>query len=391
MSIGLVHSNPVAIAGGVLKVDRKFHSGMLRYAAGIRQPLVSINAAARAGQAIMDPIEVPLERVPYEVVTIRTDAAGVALPSEIARLRAQLARQTLVYGGDMGVADICRTLRVPCVLIVEHDLTTKIAVTALEARGRLRRLVRSARCTWRHLAADIPRMRAAQSVHCNGFPAYDNARRYNANCLLYLDSRMSRQMLLAPDQLRERLSQQQHRPLRLLYSGRYEALKGALDVLRVAQGCLERDLAIELHCYGQGTLRASMQRLAARWPGRLHVHDAIAYPELVQVSRSFDLFVCCHVQNDPSCTYLEAMGAGLPIVGYANGMWRELCRSSRAGLCSPLGSPGGVAESIATLCRDRALLADLSQRALAFARTHCFEAEFDRRTEAINALASQSH
>ncbi|HSF76535.1 MAG TPA: hypothetical protein VLA84_22260 [Microcoleus sp.] len=36
------------------------------------------------------------------------------------------------------------------------------------------------------------------------------------------------------------------------------------------------------------------------------------------VKNNIDLFVCCHRQGDPSCTYTETMAGGVPIVGSAN-------------------------------------------------------------------------
>ncbi len=389
MTITVVHSNPVALQSGVMRVDRKFHLGMLRYADGLDEPVLTVNPATRVGQSIMDPIEVPLNELPYAVMAIRTGADRLPLPSELPPLSAVIGRSTLVYGGDLGAAHLCRALHVPYVLMLEYDLQTQIAVTTLEVTGQARRLVRSARCIWQHVVEGIPQIRAARSVHCNGFPVYETARRHNPNCLLYFDSRMSSGMLIGQDELEARVSNSHGRPLQLLYSGRYEPFKGALDVLRVGVNCLELGLDIELHCYGQGSLREQMLRTAAPWPDRLHVHDAIPYPDLVRTSRSFDLFVCCHVQNDPSCTYLEALGSGLPVVGYANAMWRDMCQASGAGTCSRMGDAGAVAARIQALSDNRAMLADMSARALAFARSHLFESEFDKRIEAINCMARE--
>jgi colanic acid/amylovoran biosynthesis glycosyltransferase len=181
------------------------------------------------------------------------------------------------------------------------------------------------------------------------------------------------------------------RPLRLLFSGRYERMKGVADAVAVAVECLRRGLDIEMHFYGQGGLREDMERIAARAarPGRIHIHDAIPYPELVKISRTFDLFVCCHIQSDPSCTYLESFGAGLPIVGYGNRMWRRLSESSGAGLLSPLGRPASVADDVQRLADDFQLLSTLSERAVAFAREHNYENEFGKRIQALNAAMAQ--
>src|ERR1700722_10242190 len=125
-----------------------------------------------------------------------------------------------------------------------------------------------------------------------------------------------------------------------------------------------------------------MQSIAT--DSRMHIHDAIPYPDLVKLSRTFDLFVCCHIQSDPSCTYLESFGAGLPIVGYYNRMWRGLLKASGAGYASPMGKPTKVVDDIAKLITAREL-DELSARALEFAKRHTFELEFQKRVDPLNA------
>jgi colanic acid/amylovoran biosynthesis glycosyltransferase len=237
-----------------------------------------------------------------------------------------------LYGTGYGTSAIARELGIPYVPIVEYDLTTQITVATSQATSSVRRLVRTARCVRRHVFHDIPELRNAHAIHCNGYPIFDVAKRYNPNCLLYLDSRMSGDMVIPSDELARRVTTREGRPLRLLYSGRYERLKGADDVVRVAAERLRRNLDIEMHCYGQGSLVGKMRDTAAASarPERILIHDAVPYTELVGISRSFDLFVCCHIQNDPSCTYFESFGAGLPIVGCSNRMWQRLCEPREA-------------------------------------------------------------
>ena len=234
---------------------------------------------------------------------------------------------------------------------------------------------------------EIPAMCRAYALHCNGYPVYDESRLFNKKRLLYFDSRMSEDMLIRKAQLDERLSGQRGRPLRLLYSGRYEPLKGAVDAVGVARECLKRGLNIEMHCYGQGSSRSEMRDIASDsiCHGKVHVHGAIPYPELVEISRGFDVFVCCHIQSDPSCTYLESFGAGLPIVGYDNRMWRRLREDSLAGLSSPIGDPRSVAENIERLVSEDGMLVEMSKRARGFAAEHTFQTEFKRRTDDLNA------
>jgi glycosyltransferase involved in cell wall biosynthesis len=361
---------------------------MQLFAEEIRSPLTTVHPEMPPGQEIMDLIDVPCSELSYRVMTVKTDLAYRPLPAELPRLREQISSSRLVYGTGLGSSRIARELDVPYILVLEYDLQTQITVSASQVTGTPRRLVRAAKCAWRYAMQGIPDMRGAHSLHCNGYPIYDATRRYNHNSLLYLDSRMSADMLIPPGELAARLAERTGRPFRLLFSGRYERMKGADDAVRVAVECLRRGLDIEMHFYGQGSLHAEMERIAAQTvkPGRIHIHDAVPYTELVAISRTFDLFVCCHIQSDPSCTYLESFGAGLPVVGYANRMWRRLSESSKTGLVSPLGNPIKVADDVERLLADSNLVASMSAKALAFAEQHCFEREFRKRIDALNVV-----
>lgn len=377
----MVHSNYARVKNGILQVDRKFITGMRRYAELIDAPLLTIHPEMPAGSQIMDLVEVPCKDLGFQVVTIKDYKCAESK----ALLRQQIARSSLVYGGGLGCAQIARSLGIPYILVLEYDRQTELTMTTMQVPSLLRRGIRSLRYLKYYLSDGIPSMRGARALHCNGYPIYDESRRFNEHRLLYLDSRMSADMVIGAGQLDERLRRRGGRPLRLLFSGRYECVKGADDSVRVAIECLRRGFNIELHTYGQGKLREQMRQLAGQSPvaGRIHIHDAIPYPELVQRSREFDLFVCCHIQNDPSCTYLETFGAGLPIVGYDNRMWQRLSAVSQCGYASPSGQPAAVASDIARLLADANLLADMSRRARAFALEHTFEREFSLRTAAL--------
>jgi colanic acid/amylovoran biosynthesis glycosyltransferase len=387
MTVLMAHRNPASLKDGLFRVDRKFLLGMLNYAEQVRAPLITVHPELLDDRPLMDGVEVPCAKLPYRVMTVKTDGWGHTRPSDVPRLRAEIARSKLVYGSGLGVAAFARESRVQYIPILEYDLQTQIVDATHTLRNPLRQAKAAAHSVWDYYTRTIPEMRRAHSIHCNGYPMYHAAAPHNRNRLLFLDSRMSRAMLMPVEQLAARLAGRPARALRLLYSGRYERLKGTDQALRVGIECLRRGLDVEMHMYGQGSLRAQLARLASQAPssGRIHIHDAVPYPELVEISRTFDLFVCCHIQSDPSCTYLESFGAGLPIVGYDNRMWRHLAEHSGAGYVTPIGHPVRVADAIQRLASDHAALAELSSKALAFAREHCFECEFGKRTEALNA------
>lgn len=375
----MFHSNRARVEGGVLRVDRKFLTGMQRYVEHIDAPLVTVHPALKSGEDAMDMVEVPCNKLGFEVrVLDETD------PAHVAEVREQVERSELVVGADLGADTVARSLGVPYILVLEYDLRTQMTVTTSQVTNPLRRMVRRVRCAATYYSRLVPAMRGAAALHCNGYPVFNEAARYNEHRVLYLDSRMSSDMVIPLPQLRERLAARAGRRVKMLFSGRYDPIKGAADSVHVALECLRRGMDIEMHCYGQGSQFEEMRSLASQAEaGRICVHDAISYPELVERSREFDIFVCCHIQSDPSCTYLESFGAGLPIAGYANRMWQGLSESSRCGQASPMGDPGAVADSIAALLADAAAFDAMSLRAREFAMTHAFEREFTLRTVAI--------
>lgn len=387
-----MHDNPTRIDGDVLIVDRKFHSGMGAFVETLGEPILSVHPEAPPDYTTMDAIEVPVSQLSYRVMPLKTHrSTRTLLPIEMVRLREEIARSKLMYGASLGSARLARSLRVPYIMVVECDLWTQIILETSTTLNPFRKAARAFRRVVNYVGRTVPDMLGAYSVHCNGYPVYDEARWFNANRLLYLDSRTFADQVISAERLRQRLASREGRPIRLLFSGRYEPMKGASDAVRVALECGNRGLAVEMHCFGQGSLYSEMTRLAslARDPVHIQIHDSIPYPELIRVSQTFDLFVCCHIQSDPSCTYLESFGAGLPIVGYANRMWRRLSEESGVGGYSKIGQPGAVAENIQTLCSDPQAFNDMSERARRFAADHCFEQEFRLRTSAIVAALAR--
>lgn len=371
--LALLHDNPITLRDGLLTVDRKFHLGMLSYAQGIEAELITVHPLARAGDTTMDALTLPVAELPYRVL---------GAPDTLAAMQGS----DLVYGNALPWQAQIAQRGLPYVMLVEYDLGTQMIAASTSAPNRLKGLVRAARVAVNYRRRLVPALRAARMVHCNGYPTYKAYAPFNARRLLYLDSRIAADDVLPEAALEARLATRGTRPLRLLYSGRYEPMKGALDAVRTAAACLQRGLAVEMDCYGQGSQAEAMRRVAAAHAAAIRVHDAIAFPELVLRAREADVFVCCHIQSDPSCTYLESMGCGLPIVGYANRMWTAMQAASGGGAVASRNTPQAMADAIAAWLAQPDALAEASRKALAFAREHCFEAEYAKRMESINAL-----
>ena len=179
--------------------------------------------------------------------------------------------------------------------------------------------------------------------------------------------------------------------MRLIFSGRLEPMKGAQDLIPVAQVLERRGTDFTLDIFGTGSLQgeiaAGMRRLAD--PGRVRLHGAVDFEtELVPFTRTqADVFLGCHRQSDPSCTYIEAMGCGVAVASYDNRMWQRLNGEAQAGWGSPLGEPEVLAERLVAIARDPDAITRASRNAWAFSQAHAFLPEFRRRMEHLARIA----
>ncbi len=98
------------------------------------------------------------------------------------------------------------------------------------------------------------------------------------------------------------------RPIRLAFSGRLIAMKGADHLPRIAAELRRLGVPFEMTICGDGDLRPKIATEVARagldacvkLPGVLDFAQQLT--PLLQ--DEIDLFVCPHRQGDPSCTYL---------------------------------------------------------------------------------------
>jgi colanic acid/amylovoran biosynthesis glycosyltransferase len=278
----------------------------------------------------------------------------------------------------------------PCVLVTEYTLRTRLQIAAAEETNvakRLRRKVWERGQERRNLAA----VRAASGVQANGTPTYDAYRRENTNTLLYFDSRLTEEMLASEEDVASRPIEG---PLRLAFSGRFIAMKGVDHLVPVARHLADAGLEFQLDLFGDGPLadqiRTEIDRIGLS--DRVSLHGVLDFgTELVPtMSNGIELFVCPHRQGDPSCTYLETMGCGVPIVGYDNEAFAGLQRESGLGWTTPCNDPDALAERILELARDRVALREAGSASLQFARTHAFEQTFQRRVQHLHETLAKA-
>jgi glycosyltransferase involved in cell wall biosynthesis len=164
-----------------------------------------------------------------------------------------------------------------------------------------------------------------------------------------------------------------------------------MQLLDVAKELRRMDVDFHLSICGDGELRQAMTHEieAKHLAQNVSMEGVLDFrSELVGFVKSeIDLFICCHPQGDPSCTYLETMSCGVPIAGYANEAFSGIVQSSGVGWLAPVNQPEQLARVILEIQKSPESLREKSFDALAFAREHTFHQTVARRIDHLRTLS----
>ena len=157
-----------------------------------------------------------------------------------------------------------------------------------------------------------------------------------------------------------------HAPVRLLYHGRIDRRKGALDVIEAVALLARREVRCTLTMSGIGPdLDAARARSAALGlTGRVRFSGYSAYEDASSVYRGQDVFVSPTYAEGFSNTVLEAMASGLPIVSCDVVGVTDCLRNEENALLVAPGDIEGQAAALGRLIEDPGLRRRLALHAL---------------------------
>ena len=157
----------------------------------------------------------------------------------------------------------------------------------------------------------------------------------------------------------------------LVFIGRVAAIKDLGTLIRAVALVGARVLGLEFWVVGDGSVRASLETLAAE----LGVSERVRFwgmrTDTAQFFSAADAFVMSSVSEGLPMSLLQAMSVGVPAVVTDVGGMAEVVRLARCGLLSPVGDAAAMAESIVKLACDAELRAEFSRNAMA-----AYEADF---------------
>jgi colanic acid/amylovoran biosynthesis glycosyltransferase len=365
-------------AEGGMVLTHKFISGLEEYRQHWPGRVTALVHQADGASVDMDPV----------LIDPRDPAHGVELRPESAQALAERIRNASVVLAflapyELGLARLCRRLRVPLVFVSEYSLRTEMQIVGAEVARpwpRIKSLAWLLGAEVRRLAA----LRLAVGLQCSGTPSYLSYRRFLGNTIIFHDNRVPSSEVISEEALEARLETLcADRPLRLVYGGRLAAMKGVRDLPRVALALKRRQVPFDLTIFGSGPLLPELEHDIARLGLKDQVRCAGSLDFLTgwlpTLRRAVDLFICCHPQGDPSSTYSEVMSCGIPVVSYRNEAARGLISAAGCGWAVPIGDADALAAQVALLHSDRQRIAAASRMARRFGATHHFEATFGAR------------
>jgi colanic acid/amylovoran biosynthesis glycosyltransferase len=374
---------------GKLILTEKFVNGMGLYSKLWDGPVLHLCEPAERQGHNLDNVEVETKTPTFDTICTRfTDE----------QLRSLIPKRSLVVTsvGEQfnSVSTVCRALGIPCVYVTEYTLRTRLQIIAEYQNSAVYGMWQK----FRQVQQEVSQRRAmsiAAGVQCNGLPTFRVYGGLSQSTHLFFDTRTETSMLATADQVASKWSARQREKLRLTFSGRLTLMKGVDDLLVVADHlrgllndqfelsiCGDGDYAPQLR---QNIIKTGLSELV-KMRGNLDFKT-----ELVPFLKSeTDLFICCHRQGDPSCTYLETMACGVPIIGYANEAWRQLSDHARAGWVVRNGDTAGMANTIFKLDRSRDAIKTEAVKSLRFAEEHTFEKTFKRRIEHFKTLVGDA-
>ncbi len=378
------------VQGGKITLTRKALSGLEQFASHWPGEITLFLKTVPASNTRkdLDFIEVAPQDLPCQV-TLRQDDSQLE-----AKALGQFDLIYLTPNYKAVHSSVCRS-QAPFVYLAENPLPTRLQMLKETQRNPIGYAFRS----WREARYEkylLKHFMAAKGIQCNGTPAYEAYRSLTPNPLLFFDGRIDRSHVVGGEELAKRLDRLKtpSHTLQLAFSGRLIEIKGVSFLPEVGAALRGLGVPFSMKIFGDGPLgkevAASISSLGLseqlKLMGTVDFEDAL----LPQLSTETDLFVCCHLQGDPSCTYLETLACGVPIVGFSNTALEGMAELSPALHGTPIGDAQALAQRIAHLYRDRDLIRSSSQAAREFALKHTMEATFKARAQHLVECAESA-
>jgi glycosyltransferase involved in cell wall biosynthesis len=365
---------------GRLIVTQKYLNGATEYAKSWPGPVTSLFDVSPSASTDLDHVEVAGDMGGHIIEMRPRDSKALAR-----RLQSASVAVSFLSPFEVATTELCNRIGVPVIHVSEYTLRTDWQIIDASGANSILKLRRK---LWAWKAERLRRylIGISAGLQCNGVPTYNAYREMCSDALLFFDNRVKHFDIITSERLSQKADEVRvGKPLRLVFGGRFVPMKGVLQLPEVARHLRQAGVPFELSIYGAGPeeskLRAAISRYALE--DQVSIFPPIDFDKgwVPFLKQAADLFVCCHMQGDPSSTYSEVMACGVPVAGYDNEALKGIVELSGSGFLAPMGAPKVLASVIADLHRDRDRLVKAAQIGRSFSMQHCFEATFSRRVD----------
>lgn len=175
-------------------------------------------------------------------------------------------------------------------------------------------------------------------------------------------------------------------PLRIVFAGRADPMKGPLDWVAVLDRLNQMGVDFRAKWLGDGELFEAMKaEIGAKGlsdrvetPGFLTDRQAV-----LDELRAAHVHLFCHNTPESPRNLIEALFSGTPIIGYDGAYARDLVHGHKGGDFVPIGDIDGLADLVARLAGDREELAEKIEDAYNDGKIFSADAVFKHRSDLI--------
>jgi glycosyltransferase involved in cell wall biosynthesis len=386
-ALTIIPSVPVWKKDETLRFDRKFYDGVVLYTSFWPGKVTCVMSLSSSGLPDFGVIDAKPGDLPFTCIVLKEKE----LVREEHIRDASIVLASADAHDQLHIADMCRKNGVKCVYVIEYIPETRYQIAALNHRDPFVRLRQNV-YLWRRERERLHAFEICDGIQSNGTPAFFEYR--NApNRLLYFDTRVTKEQYISDEELEKRItSLRSNEPLRLAFSGRLVHMKGADHLVQLALKLKRVGLLFHLSIYGTGDLEEQMKVFIRTndLEEQVTMHGAVDFHRqlLPDLKEKVDVFVVLHRQSDPSCTYLETLSCGVPIVGYLNQAFYGILNFADIGWGIRPDDLDAVSLLIMRLDIARREIAEKSRNALGFARLHDFDTTFRNRIDHLLSITN---
>ncbi|MFW0182948.1 glycosyltransferase family 4 protein [Rothia sp. CCM 9417] len=265
---------------------------------------------------------------------------------------------------------------VKIVYLIENTRKNKVSLILSQGNfstlSKFRAVLGSYRVEWQLQRA----ARKADGLQCNGSAAFRAYGQKHKNSILFYDHRVENVI-----SLEKQSSFKDGANISVAFSGRIIKIKGSEYLSRISWAIYRANPLIKLYILGDGEDR---NKVIAEGAPNIIYKGFMEYKKEWEpfVRKNIDIMLLPHIQGDPSMTYFESLGQGVPVIGFDNETLADLAQQGM-GWVVPQGDVQQLVQKIMHLNDDIGEFQMKRAKAVEFMNGHVYSSTVKWRMDHI--------